>query len=906
MRKIDEVFETLIKLAEDKSDGVCAAEIAAKLGMDRANVSRYLNELCSNGKIDKSKGKPVLYKPRDTKKSPRLQRLNDRRCSLISLDRLVGSDMSLKTAIQLAKAAVLYPPEGLSVLMLGETGAGKSMFAEAMYGFARESGVIQDDAPFISFNCADYADNPQLLVAQLFGVKKGAYTGAEDDRVGLLKKADTGMIFLDEVHRLPPQGQELLFTYMDRGYFRPLGETEKIVRASVRIIAATTEEPQSCLLKTFVRRIPVIIALPPLRERSLAERRDLICLFLKEESRRISRDIYIDRNCFKSFLLYECAGNVGQLKSDIQIACARAFLNYKSQNREYLVISSEDLPTHVKKGIMKMHYYRQEVEKLIGNDEDMLYFSSGKGSGMISFENSEDEYFYDVIEKKMDILIKSGMDEKEVSRILNGEIEKHFKRYIRNMPGQYRKDEISKIVGKKFLIVAEKILNMAEKRLNRYMDEKIFFGLALHLQKTIGRIESGGKIYNPRINIIRKNYPDEFIVAVEAAKLIDMEFQVETPLDEIGYLAMFFVPDSRKEEEEPQCKVGVVVAMHGNSTASSMAQVANEIVGVNHAVGLDMPLSMSPETMYSIIKDSALSVDGGRGVLLLVDMGSLKNFGDMISEETNIKIKTVDMVTTLMVIDACHKAVMGKELDDIYESVLKMNSRSIPTGLQDEKRKENIIITACFTGQGAAKELKRILAEEYLQNKSGIKIVPVEFIDKNQFYTTVEKYRQNYNIVAVVGTLDFTVPGTPYITAVDLFTGKAKAALQNLIDEADTYEKIETSLGEYLKAVDGRACFRMCRFIVENIQRMLELQIPPDVKVGIVLHLCFLVEKLASGGQESEFEGIDDYKREHDGELDAIKNSVKTLEEHFNIKIGQHECAYLCRMFVENAMEACK
>ncbi|WP_422448667.1 sigma 54-interacting transcriptional regulator [Thermoanaerobacterium sp. DL9XJH110] len=904
MKKIDEVFDMLAKLAGEKDGGVCAMEIAEKMGMDRANISRYLNELCKNGKIDKLNGRPVLYKPKEKNKAAPFRRLNDRHCNIISLDRLIGADMSLKAAVQLAKAAVLYPPGGLPVMVLGETGAGKSMFAEAMYGFARESGVIQDDAPFISFNCADYADNPQLLVAQLFGVRRGAYTGAEDDRVGLLKKADGGIIFLDEIHRLPPQGQELLFTYMDKGYFRPLGETEKTVKVNVRIIAATTEEPQSYLLKTFIRRIPVIINLPPLRERSLAERCGLICYFLREESGRINRDIYIDRNCFISYLLYDCAGNVGQLKSDIQIACARAFLSYKSQNREYLMISSEHLPTHVKRGVMKVHNYREEIEKLINNNEDMLYFSSDEDFDIISSESSEDEYFYDVIEKKLDILSKSGMDEKEVNRILNGEIEKHFKRYIQNMPGKYRKDEISKIVGEKVVNVTENILNLAEKKLNRYMDEKIFFGLALHLQKTIGRIESGGKIYNPRINFIRKNYADEFIAAVEAAKLIDIEFGVETPLDEIGYLAMFFVPDSRIEEDKPEGKVGVLVVMHGNSTASSMAQVANDIVGVKHAMGLDMPLSMSPEEMYKTIKECALKIDEGKGVLLLVDMGSLKNFGDMISEETNLKIKTVDMVTTLMVIDACHKAVMGKDLEEIYESALKINAKNPYTIRRDEKRVENIIVTACFTGQGAAKELKRILAEEYLVKKDCIKIIPLEFIDKNQFNKIIERYRENYNLVAVVGTLDFSVPGIPYIPAVDLLTGKAKDFVLNLIDEIDTYEKIEVSLGEHIKAVDGKKCVRMSKSVVEGIQRALGLKIPSDVKVGIILHICFLVEKLALGGEENIFEGIDDYQREHESELKVIKNNVKSIEEYFNIDIGLHECAYLCRMFLENTLEA--
>ncbi len=183
----------------------------------------------------------------------------------IGLDQLVGYDGSLQIPIQQAKAAMLYPSGGLHVLLLGETGVGKSLFAEALYHFSKKANVLKSTAPFIRFNCADYADNPQLVMSHIFGVKKGAYTGADHDRTGLIKQADKGILFLDEIHRLSPQGQEMLFTYIDKGIFRKLGETEHEEKAQVRIIAATTEDPQSCLLKTFTRRIPMTIMLPSLK-----------------------------------------------------------------------------------------------------------------------------------------------------------------------------------------------------------------------------------------------------------------------------------------------------------------------------------------------------------------------------------------------------------------------------------------------------------------------------------------------------------------------------------------------------------------------------------------------------------------------------------------------------------------
>ena len=108
------------------------------------------------------------------------------------------------------------------------------MFAECMYHFAIDSEMLSADAPFVSFNCADYAQNPQLLFGHIFGIKKGAYTGAAQDSPGLIAKADGGILFLDEIHRLPPEGQEMLFTFMDKGVyrFRSLGRRLNLQKVS--------------------------------------------------------------------------------------------------------------------------------------------------------------------------------------------------------------------------------------------------------------------------------------------------------------------------------------------------------------------------------------------------------------------------------------------------------------------------------------------------------------------------------------------------------------------------------------------------------------------------------------------------------------------------------------------------
>ncbi len=249
--------------------GISAEEIAELAGIDRTNASRDLNQLVQEGRAERIPGRPVLFAvkapfPSVPKSSAEAEELaghgsdgvdsqaarrvpgepgrQDTSSGMLPgkppsveasvqigalatrFETLIGGEEGLKVAIQQAKAAMLYPPRGLHTLLCGPSGVGKTTFARLMHVFAVELKALPVGAPFISFNCADYAGNPQLLMAHLFGVVRGAYTGADRDREGLVEQANGGILFLDEVHRLPPEGQEMLFYLIDRERFRRLGE----------------------------------------------------------------------------------------------------------------------------------------------------------------------------------------------------------------------------------------------------------------------------------------------------------------------------------------------------------------------------------------------------------------------------------------------------------------------------------------------------------------------------------------------------------------------------------------------------------------------------------------------------------------------------------------------------------
>ncbi|HFL3828701.1 TPA: sigma 54-interacting transcriptional regulator, partial [Clostridioides difficile] len=346
MKRIDRVYNYSVEtfrgwtLGDIKENiGVTASEISEELDILRNNVSLELNKLYREGKMIKVDGRPVYYIPKEVLEEILRKPLDKGPIEVSNISELIkqkpinpfqkiiGYDSSLKSQIDKAKAAILYPPNGLYTLIIGGTGVGKTMFANTMYEYAKYTNRIDKNLPMIIFNCADYYNNPQLLISHLFGHVKGAFTGADKEKTGLIEKANGSILFLDEIHRFPPEGQEMLFYFMDTGKYSKLGETERNRKAEVLIIGATTEDPSSALLSTFIRRIPIVINLPTFGERPTKDKVGLLKSLMGTEAYRINKPINIDRESVKALIGSSTYGNIGQLKSNIQLVCAKAFLD---------------------------------------------------------------------------------------------------------------------------------------------------------------------------------------------------------------------------------------------------------------------------------------------------------------------------------------------------------------------------------------------------------------------------------------------------------------------------------------------------------------------------------------------------------------------------------------------------
>ena len=209
-------------------------------------------------------------------------------------------------------------PTKSNVLILGESGTGKSLVAELIH-----KNSPRRDGPFISINCAAIPET--LLEAELFGYKKGAFTGAVADKKGLIELANGGTLFLDEIGDLPLGLQAKLLKFLETYEFIPLGDVQK-KKVDIRLISATNKNLEELIEEGKFRedlyyRLSVIeIKIPPLRERK-EDIPVLVYYFLEQASKQHNKKIKGITNEALSYLLnYDWPGNVRELRNVIERA----------------------------------------------------------------------------------------------------------------------------------------------------------------------------------------------------------------------------------------------------------------------------------------------------------------------------------------------------------------------------------------------------------------------------------------------------------------------------------------------------------------------------------------------------------------------------------------------------------
>lgn len=824
-------------------------EIAQKVGLTRGDVSSYLTKLFMAGKIDKTGTRPFYWQIK----------IQDS-----FFKKMIGYSGSLQEVTKKCREAILYPDNGLSLLITGPSGVGKSFLARLIFEEARRLKVIEKDAKFVVLNAADYANNPEILSSVLFGYKKGAFTGADCDSQGLIDQANGGYLFLDEVHRLNNESQEKLFSLMDNGKFYPLGENKVPHKVKVRFLFATSEEINTILLKTFLRRIPIQIALPKYIDRPIIERLQIVIQTFKREAQIVHRRLKVNQKEVLSLLYEDNHGNIGSVQNKIKQLCAEAFALNPNKNPLLIGTNSEAIIS------ISSDFDDSEFNKSVLNLIPKITQLTNKLLESVEQAQSLEEQNF-IIDDTLHDFLKLLPDADDSS------LKKSFKSLLCN---HYGLKISSKEINWKKCAKLIQVIMLVEDRLDK--EQKLL------LQR------------------LQAKYPRSFYLF---KKLVQEVLKERNLKDCVGIL--FFPIFGPLVAHLEDIQYNAILLAHGKQTATSIQAVVNSLCGNYIFEAFDMPIDSSiqeiNEQVRRYLDQQSKNVVG---TIVLFDMGSLNQMFTEIKSISSHELLVINNITTAMALDIGIRIEQKQQFKKIAEASThygQTTGAQYYEGFSDQKN----IIVACMSGDGVSQEIKHIMN----QTLSGrLKIIIVDykklcslleqqdrlFFSNTEFVLTTTQINHQIpiEIIDIYDVLD--KKGALRLTGLLENSGEKLPQIKNMIDQFVRFFSI-AGIRERLQILNPDTVISEVQTIAKRYETYYNIELDEKTKLNLFTHIALMIERTVLTSRKNteriEIKTLDNKEREF---FSISKNIFKNVERKYNIKIEDYEISLVYQLLLPN------
>lgn len=887
----EEVYHYLEKISRDFSlrdlKRFTANDISETLNISRNLASQYLNELVKEKQAVKVNSRPVYFFHR--RSIERFWQIKLGTCIFSGLDefllkcqsgeskrdfqKAVGHHLSLAACVEQCKAAIHYPPNGLPVLLYGANGTGKSFLSRLMFEYGKNEGVIGKERQYIAIDCTEYSQDTDKFAKNLCG---------EEDGKGWLFQADGGILFFDEIDRLSPAGQELIFSYLISGQYRMSHGEGRIFSSSARLVFATSRPPGEAMFKALTRRVPMVIPVPSLNERTADEKEEMAVCFLKREGRRMGVDISISQNAFERILEYPFENNIDQLKSCITSSCAGAYLE---KNEDRITIRTYHLPDYMLAGL-KLETDRKE--------ERMVHMGSyGKGA---SYEQAV-QYFQQILSEYQDYQ-KGTMNFEE----------------LLNRCHRYANDYYDYLIyGRKLVNIRittyEQLINQIFENTGEMygisLSKKYSYLLArcLYIQLRGDHIitrwqKDNSQAIESLLAIMWQNLEKESVVAGRIISAVKQSLDLEP--DGLNQLLLLLNIRSQNLKIRFASTAGVILS-HGYSTASSIADAANQIIGKKVFDAIDMPLDMQSQDIAARLERHIEYYVTCRNIILLVDMGSLEQIHQEMKHLANMNIGIINNISTALAVDIGLGILGNMAIEDILQRASENNICTYR--VINNVQKEDAILFSGENGMDIAEQIKELLL------KISEASIPVQFIAYD--YRSLEKNGSadeifnQYQVKCIIGLFNPEIKGVPFIPLEDIISMNATEQLNSIFSEYLDEKQLEVfnrnliknfTLNNVVGSITILNPDKLLDEVEKSVRRLQKLtgqKIEGRIMIGLYVHLCCLVERLVTKTTIENYEGLEYFTEHHQDFIGEVRECFQSISNHYKVELPVSEIAYI-------------
>jgi len=885
-----------------------ALHLANELDLSRNLVSQYLNEFVQQGKVVKINTRPVYFFEVSALEAAGYPILAStysafedlkKNSEATDFDLLIGANNgSLFHVVEQCKAAVSYPPAGLPILLHGQTGTGKSLIARTMFQYAVNKGVIAADKKLLTLNCSEYANNPELLTANLFGSKKGAYTGADQDNPGLLQLADGGMLFLDEIHCLKAENQEKLFLFMDQGIYHRLGDNEHWYKSKCRLVFATTEPPEDVLLKTLLRRIPITVEVPSVEERGREEKHALISYVFRQESKEIGKDIEISYLAYQVLMDTKIQGNIGGLFNCVKAACANAFLN-DHEKKDILPVHVYDLPDYVLQLAPNINFKLQD-----SSDIRMMHMTFPAAGN--SYHSQLIRMYEKILEqyrayKANPLTIPFPSPEMREELVSYDDYIMYDRLKATNPNAEFTTKVTDKILSILINRYNLKVSNNDMILISRYLSE--YTRGADEIRNWVIENDSEVRSLEEEMNM---KYPRESAIASELAENINLNLDIR--IDDMMKMRLLMMI-TEDPEEQAQSNTVAIILCHGYSTASSIADAANKMLGSRVFDAIDMQLDMSMDKVIVQLNSFLKMKSKFDSLLLLVDMGSLEQIYRGIKCAQNVNVGIVNNVSTKMAVLLGEAVCQGAGLE---ESLKKACTEGGTAQYQfiDNSARKSAILSVCATGIGTAQKIMNLF-EKSLPCPIDADIVSYDY-QKLSENGKEDAIFEKYNVAFIIGTMNPDVPDVKFIAIEDLVMSSGIDELRELMKEFLSEEQIAlfrdniiknftlNNIVNHLTILNAEKVLEDVDDVVRQIEKSLHIELSAARKIGLYVHLSCLIERLILHNEIQMEKDPKEFLELHPEFVKAVRYAFSGVQARYSVEISDSEIVYIYNYIQEN------
>lgn len=677
MEKKEQVYQyirndTITKLKEEHFEvlGLDTLTVSLDLKMNRANISRLLNQLYNEGRLIKTDSRPVFFMDRSALDRyvehayipsiiPRDKTIKDyltsanasassvRQDHVNTFSRYITNLRHSKMAepVRKAKSAILYP-SGLNTIIIGERGTGRFQFAKAMSNYAKEAHFIDEKKKIHIVECLNYsesADNTPLKL--LFG----EYIAKTNTwKRGLFQQSSNHIIIMNNIDQLPSGVLSSLYNAILDKSFSPINSNKTIPLSSLIIATASTS-----VLKNDgdVRRcFPMFIDLPNLHERSVVEKLVIILQYLQDEAVNIDKTIRISKDALSCLTMSEYNGNLAHLRSEVRQACASGYQRHIEENSMFIDIDLDELSTPVLTNIYNIDDHIAELNDTLNLFSTEYFFFSAKKS------NPELQLLYDLdqphtsenslnVHRSGDELINQCIS--DIESAANTQLNS-----LRSAMLQTTYNLIYPVIQKHAICKSENLL----------------YGLLLHISGELNNLKSGTPSQTGSLNnkIARGS---DYAYARMIIEVLERSDHVTLSDAETDYIATYLYLSSQWIDRR---YIQLLIISSGRDVSKNYADFINGQKFKTYASYMTVSEDAPTETIMQEIAEKMRKIDRGRGVIIITDQPFIQKHSSLISRYYSGKYTIVEEMTIQKIVSiAEHVESLGATIQssNAFESL---------------------------------------------------------------------------------------------------------------------------------------------------------------------------------------------------------------------------------------------